>query len=576
MAPVAFAARPPLSLIGCAPPLLVPTMPSAAPDLRSSQVATHSDPSSEDADDIFRKLLAMRISNHMDRVSPSNGLVSAIDRTSSSSPSAVAVSSSSTALRDDNGTVSPPGVDDMASSRAANVSSPSTSHIDGRASPVSSPLPSTTSPPLSAAHHVHQPNLIPHHHHSPPFSQTAAHMPGLLPLVYGHPQPMAQALQMYPMSDSLHAASSPREVVGLHSRASPVVGPRPAAHSHTMQHIHGPAHTYTQAATAGGAPRIKNDLYKTEICRSFSENNGFCKYGTKCQFAHGEAELRPVRRHPRYKTKLCRNFSASGSCPYDARCRFIHAPADFAFGAPTAASSADAQPAMGYCQPQPATMASTSAAFGGHMAEVGGQRYSSELVSISSLLQPGSISTSMTMHGGGNAGSSVGPARSPSPQLMFGNGFGGPYDMPSSPEFGNAVTSSGISPPASTMDGAVHSRGMERLDGLGNGDFTQSLMMGAASRGGLTATSGSDSMSPPAHALATAVDELTDDDNRAIVNGSDLFDQLSLNLRVHAGTEANGSRGGSQVPRGVSSHGVLIGGTRSRLPVFQNMGSGQE
>uniref|UniRef100_A0A3Q3Q2S1 mRNA decay activator protein ZFP36 n=1 Tax=Monopterus albus TaxID=43700 RepID=A0A3Q3Q2S1_MONAL len=29
--------------------------------------------------------------------------------------------------------------------------------------------------------------------------------------------------------------------------------------------------------------------YKTELCRSFTEN-GLCKYGGKCQFAHGEEE----------------------------------------------------------------------------------------------------------------------------------------------------------------------------------------------------------------------------------------------------------------------------------------------
>lgn len=73
------------------------------------------------------------------------------------------------------------------------------------------------------------------------------------------------------------------------------------------------------------APRIKNELYKTEICRSYAETGGFCKYGAKCQFAHGDVELRPVRRHPRYKTKLCRNFVTTGKCPYDSRCRFIHA-----------------------------------------------------------------------------------------------------------------------------------------------------------------------------------------------------------------------------------------------------------
>ena len=86
-----------------------------------------------------------------------------------------------------------------------------------------------------------------------------------------------------------------------------------------------PSRSNPSLTSSHTGPRIKNDLYKTEICRSFAENSGFCKYGSKCQFAHGEEELRPVRRHPRYKTKLCRNFVNNGSCPYDTRCRFIHA-----------------------------------------------------------------------------------------------------------------------------------------------------------------------------------------------------------------------------------------------------------
>lgn len=77
---------------------------------------------------------------------------------------------------------------------------------------------------------------------------------------------------------------------------------------------------------SSGKPKIKNELYKTEICRSYLMNNGYCKYGAKCQFAHGDRERRPVRRHPRYKTKLCRNYVTTGECPYGSRCRFIHAP----------------------------------------------------------------------------------------------------------------------------------------------------------------------------------------------------------------------------------------------------------
>lgn len=58
--------------------------------------------------------------------------------------------------------------------------------------------------------------------------------------------------------------------------------------------------------------------YKTELCRPFEEA-GECKYGDKCQFAHGMHELRNLQRHPKYKTELCRTFHSVGFCPYGAR-----------------------------------------------------------------------------------------------------------------------------------------------------------------------------------------------------------------------------------------------------------------
>ncbi|KAM3829757.1 mRNA decay activator protein ZFP36 [Vipera latastei] len=75
----------------------------------------------------------------------------------------------------------------------------------------------------------------------------------------------------------------------------------------------------------GGALPAPSSRYKTELCRTFSES-GRCKYGAKCQFAHGAAELRSVSRHPKYKTELCHKFYLHGECPYGARCHFIHLP----------------------------------------------------------------------------------------------------------------------------------------------------------------------------------------------------------------------------------------------------------
>ncbi|KAM9732585.1 uncharacterized protein ACNS7B_014959 [Menidia menidia] len=70
-------------------------------------------------------------------------------------------------------------------------------------------------------------------------------------------------------------------------------------------------------------PALSSNRYKTELCRGFQET-GSCKYGSKCQFAHGEAELRGLYRHPKYKTEPCRTFYNFGYCPYGSRCHFIH------------------------------------------------------------------------------------------------------------------------------------------------------------------------------------------------------------------------------------------------------------
>lgn len=70
-------------------------------------------------------------------------------------------------------------------------------------------------------------------------------------------------------------------------------------------------------------PQSTTSRYKTELCRPFEEH-GKCKYGEKCQFAHGKHELRHMVRHPKYKTELCRTYHTTGLCPYGPRCHFIH------------------------------------------------------------------------------------------------------------------------------------------------------------------------------------------------------------------------------------------------------------
>eukprot|EP01026_Neomeris_dumetosa_P047978 TRINITY_DN4135_c0_g1_i1.p2 TRINITY_DN4135_c0_g1~~TRINITY_DN4135_c0_g1_i1.p2 ORF type:complete len:381 (+),score=11.00 TRINITY_DN4135_c0_g1_i1:277-1419(+) len=72
---------------------------------------------------------------------------------------------------------------------------------------------------------------------------------------------------------------------------------------------------WTQFLNPGG-----NFKYKTEICTYWSETRT-CQFGDKCDFAHGEDELRLIDRHPKYKTEVCRTYAQQGYCQYGTRCR---------------------------------------------------------------------------------------------------------------------------------------------------------------------------------------------------------------------------------------------------------------
>lgn len=83
----------------------------------------------------------------------------------------------------------------------------------------------------------------------------------------------------------------------------------------------------SQAATTPNkfpsASKLKAQLYKTELCRSW-RYAGSCRYLNKCKFAHGLPDLRPVQRSRKYKTQLCNKWSTFGFCPYGDRCQFLH------------------------------------------------------------------------------------------------------------------------------------------------------------------------------------------------------------------------------------------------------------
>lgn len=100
---------------------------------------------------------------------------------------------------------------------------------------------------------------------------------------------------------------------------------------------HSPQHSQVLFSTGASSPvdqistspiledkkPVNTQLYKTELCGSFMRLN-YCPYGNKCQFAHGENELKSVSRPANYRSKPCLNWSKYGSCRYGNRCCFRH------------------------------------------------------------------------------------------------------------------------------------------------------------------------------------------------------------------------------------------------------------
>ncbi len=72
--------------------------------------------------------------------------------------------------------------------------------------------------------------------------------------------------------------------------------------------------------------KVDKTKYKTEMCKNWIEV-GHCRYGVKCQFAHGDHELHgkaPPANNNKYKSKTCTTFADRLYCPYGQRCLFKH------------------------------------------------------------------------------------------------------------------------------------------------------------------------------------------------------------------------------------------------------------
>jgi len=144
--------------------------------------------------------------------------------------------------------------------------------------------------------------------------------------MFGHQQPPARYLSIVslPTGLSVLSTSTGLPTTKVYSKA---VGGPVLRNSNSQQQRHMTTITthVIQTTTTSEHSNNKSSVqrYKTELCRSYHET-GLCKYGDKCQFAHGTHEIRTLNRHPKYKTVLCRTYHCTGYCPYGPRCHFLH------------------------------------------------------------------------------------------------------------------------------------------------------------------------------------------------------------------------------------------------------------
>ena len=133
----------------------------------------------------------------------------------------------------------------------------------------------------------------------PPFAQPGLYPPALAPPAMGiYPN------QFYPPHEAYANAGVAAQVMAaarLQSQFHPSYGVSLPGQSMSSGIGDGSQSSGTGGDAGGNGPSANNrklGLYKTELCRSWEEK-GSCRYGPKCQFAHGEDEIRKVARHPK-------------------------------------------------------------------------------------------------------------------------------------------------------------------------------------------------------------------------------------------------------------------------------------
>ena len=113
-----------------------------------------------------------------------------------------------------------------------------------------------------------------------------------------------------------------------HQMLSPV---KPIARQVTADHL--PQEGCFVGEQLSNKSFVERSMFKRELCKNWTET-GFCRYGVKCQYAHGLEELSEQHQlylneqkqgqNDKYKSQNCRQFYREKMCPYGKRCHFRH------------------------------------------------------------------------------------------------------------------------------------------------------------------------------------------------------------------------------------------------------------
>ena len=119
------------------------------------------------------------------------------------------------------------------------------------------------------------------------------------------------------------AAAQPHHPPAMAPALAASVAPAATPANNIGNNNHATTTTTNGGQGSQGKPTLNTQLYKTELCAQYMKLGG-CPYGNKCQFAHGEGELKQVERPPKWRLKPCANWLKTGSCRYGNRCLFKH------------------------------------------------------------------------------------------------------------------------------------------------------------------------------------------------------------------------------------------------------------